>query len=213
MNLSRSVLIATGAAMLLLLSQPTVSAQAAAPEKPYRATMIAANVWPAGYSEVWLLDSPGVHFLTNMDLAVLGPGLLIERPEADYDFIILPGIFTEEDVRQGQQDGSLDARGLPKHFPQRLPPPGGPAQFIPFVTGASAAGLTGEGWRICDLLHRHYQANRIRIDVEARQREIDQQIATAAEAARRAAIPPRSGPAVTYKRVEHSLSSASSTKK
>ena len=172
-------------------------AQQAPAEKPYFARMVVANVWPSGYSELWWLDSPEpLHVISNVDVNVFGPGLFFERPEALYDFFIIGTTFTEEDVRQGQLDGSVDARGVPKEWPPQLPPADGAAQFLAFPSGATAAAQSSDDWGICDLLHRYYQANRAQIDAQAQERARDEAIAAAAEAARRAAIPPHTGPPV-----------------
>lgn len=172
-------------------------------EKPYVTRMLVANVWPSGYSELWWLDSPKpIHVITNIDVNVFGPGLFLERSEALYDFFIIGSTFTEEDVRQGQLDGSVDARGVPRAWPRQLPPRGGPAQFVAFSSGEAASAGASDDWRICDLLHRYYQANRIQIEAQARQREIDAAKATANDAARRALIPPHYGPPVIFKRIE-----------
>ena len=90
----------------------TSGAEAIPEEKPYITRMLFAYVWPSGYSEVWVMDPPGVHFITNIDMTLFGHGLRLEMPEAIYDLFILPGIFSEDDVRQGQYDGSVDARGM-----------------------------------------------------------------------------------------------------
>lgn len=171
-------------------------------ERPHVMKMIGATVFPAGYSEIWFFEAPEIRFITNLDLSVFDPGgLYFETEEAIYDFLILPGIYSPEDVRQGQQDGSIDGRGLPKETPWQLPPRAGPAKFIP-ATAAAGSWQSSASGRLCDLVHRYYQANRSRLEAEARQRKIDQAIAAAAHAAWLAAIPPHFGPPVAFKRIE-----------
>jgi len=173
-------------------------------EKPYIARMLVVNAWPSGYSELWWLDSPKpIHVITNFDVNVFGAGLFFERPEALYDFFIIGTTFTEEDVRQGQLDGSVDARGVPKEWPAHLPARGGPAQFMAYSSGEAAAAQASADWGICDLLHRYYQANRPAIDAQAQQRKMDEASASAAEAARRAAMPVHTGPPVLLQRIEY----------
>lgn len=168
-----------------------------APEKPIITKFVVANVWPGGYSEVSSLESSGPRIVTNIDFSVFGPSIWLEANDAIYDLIVLWCKWTPEEVAQEQYYGSADAKGFPKHWPPQLPPRNGPAQYVFLSTGPDAREK-----QLFDLLHRYYQQNRNRLEADARQREIDNQIASTAEAGRRALIPPHSGPPVRFKRIE-----------
>ncbi len=175
----------------------------AAAEKPVVMTMLVANTWPSGYSEIWLVGSPApIHFISNIDPNVFGGSVEIETPDAIYDLIIVGARWSQDEVTQGQADGSIDARGVPNEWPQELPSRGAAAQFVALHPSSSVAGSAD--YAALDSLHRYYQNNRERLETEARQREIDGQIAAAAEAARRAAAGPLVGPPVTFERVDYS---------
>lgn len=132
---------------------------------------------------------------------------MIETADAIYDFFILCSRWTVQDVIQEQQSGNIGAKGFPNHWPLQLPSRAAAAHYLP-VTGSFASGSDAHGERqLLDLLHRYYQANRIQIEAQARQREIDEQranAAAAAEAARRAALPKYFGPPVWFKRLDYS---------
>lgn len=179
-----------------------LTAQQPAAEKPIITKLLVANVWPGGYSEVYSLDSLSwFRAVSNIDFTVFEPAVMIETPDVIYDFFLLCSKWTANDVAQEQQYGSADLRGFPKYWPQQLPARAGFAQYLPLPL---ARGSSDQAERhLFDLLHRHYQANRLSIEAQARQREIDNQKATAAEAARRAAIRPHVGPPVTFKRIEY----------
>lgn len=177
--------------IVALLCAQSAIGQQTSPEKPIISKMLVANVYPSGYSEIYPLDSLSGHrVVSTIDFSTLEPAVMIEAPGAIYDFFILCSRWSVEDVIQEQQSGNITAKGLPNHWPQQLPSRAGAARYLP-ITSTSASGTEAQGERhLLDLLHRHYQANRTDIEARARQREIDQERATAAEAVRLAALPP-----------------------
>lgn len=212
MKIFTPLLVVIGIAVLLC-ARPA-SAQDVSPEKPIITKMLVANVWPGGYSEVYALDPlNGERVVSNIDFTVFEPAVMIETPDAIYDFFILCSRWSMQDVVQEQQSGSADARGFPTYWPQQLPSHAAAAHYLPLQSGSGLGVQAVADRRLLDLLHHHYQANRVQIEAHARQRAIDQARATAAEAARRALIPPHFGPPVSFKRIEHPAPTASSQTK
>lgn len=115
-------------ALALCFCGQSVLAQQLAAEKPVISKMLVANVWPAGYSEIYLLDSQsGYRAVSNIDFTIFEPAVMIEMPDAIYDFFILCSRWSVQDVIQEQQSGNIGAKGLPNHWPQQLPSRVGPA--------------------------------------------------------------------------------------
>ena len=161
--------------------------------------MLVADVWPCGYSEVWVLDSPfSPHFVSNVDFSIFGQTFTVETAQAVYYFIVVGTVFTADNVLAEQKSGNLDARGVPKYWPQQLPPPTGSGQY---------AEVTAYNWSLnagdleaVNAIHHYYQINRVALEADARQRAIDEQRIAAEEAARKAAMPPLVGPPAYFKK-------------
>jgi hypothetical protein len=188
---------------ILLLSSASAQSVGDSANKPFITHLVVATTWPTGYSEIWFVDSPvSFQAVSNIDFQVFGPAFIIETRDAVHDFIILGFSLTRGDVIAEQQAGNADARGLPRYWPQQLPPPAGVAQYVQLPNSSGAIARAND-LRVLDAIHQYYQANRVVLDAAARQRAIDAQRIAAEEAARKAAMPPHVGPPVTFKRIEY----------
>lgn len=184
-----------------LLTIGAISEAATAPllqSKPIEFHLVFADVWPGGYSEVWLLEGgKPFRFVTNIDFRVFDPTLLLETSDAIHDFLILSTTYSAADVVYEQSVGVADGRGYPTYWPQQLPATNGGWAFV-----ALPRQNNGSTSVIASMLHQYYGANRDAIVAQAFRRQAAQDAA--------ASLPlvtvtptPHVGPAVYFKRIEY----------
>lgn len=169
--------------------------------KPWITHLLIADVWPCGYSEVWLADYPvSARIVSNVDFSMFGPTVTFETADAVQNLIILGVIFTPYNVAVEQQIGDVDSRGMPSYWPSQLPVRSGDAAYVVLPNYNGSQPSSG-GLAILDAVHRYYQSNQATLEAQALQRAVDEQRIEAQQAAARAAAKPMVGPAAYFKSV------------